>query len=164
MPNKVSQNNIVLNILLVLNNWNFDLTGKALISKSVKFWSDKMTLGLFAPCRQMQSVLDRKLSEEWKHFPKQPTFWMSFSGFLLVLILLFLLASILNLHRKLVVAFTSYTCCQISQYRMSKNNVWNMYCRKYMARNYFADRWSDLWSGKKFPISEAIHFPVCFMI
>ena len=33
-----------------------------------------------------------------------------------------------------------------------------------MARNYFADRWSDLWSEKKFPISEAIHFPVCFMI
>ena len=98
----------------------------------------------------MQSVLARKLSEEWKHFRKQPTFWISFSGYFLVLIISFLLASILNLYRKLVVAFTSYSCCQISQYRMSKNNLWNMYCRKYMARNYFADRWSDLWSEKKF--------------
>ena len=24
--------------------------------------------------------------------------------------------------------------------------------------------WSDLWSEKKFPISEAIHFPECLMI
>ena len=37
--------------------------------------------------------------------------------------------------------------------------------RKYMAAcSYFAHRWSDLWSEKKFPISEAIHFLECFMI
>ena len=35
---------------------------------------------------------------------------------------------------------------------------------KYVVCNYFANRWSDLWSEKKFPISEAIHFLECFMI
>ena len=35
---------------------------------------------------------------------------------------------------------------------------------KYTACNYFAGRWSDLRSEKKFPISEAIHSLECFMI
>ena len=39
-----------------------------------------------------------------------------------------------------------------------------MYFSQYTACNYFAGRWSDLRSEKKFPISEAIHSLECVMI